>query len=197
MPQIEQNGPNFKYIVSYKRRDDDNAREYSYTVERPEEFHYVVPERQPTYVPFDITVKAKNSVGDARQSVKTVIGWSGEDGKCPLSLQPAVFLRITMCWTCSATEHEPLNRPLNLIVLFTNFMGSILAEPTESPSGLQVDLDSINGHEAMLMWDSVDPDPEIVRGFFRGYRVRTKRVKNSFFCLEVWLAENYFIGLLS
>ena len=84
MPEIEQNGPNFKYIVSYKRRDIDNAREYSYTVERPEEFHYVVPDPQPTYAPFDITVKAKNSMGDARQAVKTIIGWSGEDGKKPV-----------------------------------------------------------------------------------------------------------------
>ena len=91
MPQIEQNGPNFKYIVSYKRRNDDSAREYSYTVERPEEFHYVVPERQSTYVSYDISVKAKNSVGDARQPVKSVIGWSGEDGKCPVSLQSAII----------------------------------------------------------------------------------------------------------
>ena len=94
MPQIEQNGPNFKYIVSYKRRDINNAKEYSYTVERPQEFHYVVPTKQDTYVPFDITVKAKNSVGDARQAVKSVIGWSGEDGTCPLkalSIQLARF----------------------------------------------------------------------------------------------------------
>ena len=81
MPEIEQNGPNFKYIVTYKRRDIDDAEEESYTVERSAQFHYVVPERFPTYVPFDITVKAKNSVGDARQAPKTVIGWSGEDGK--------------------------------------------------------------------------------------------------------------------
>ncbi len=81
MPEIEHNGPNFKYIVSYRRRDIENSREYSYTVERADEFHYVVPERQPTYVPFNITVKAKNSVGDARESVKVVVGWSGEDGE--------------------------------------------------------------------------------------------------------------------
>lgn len=80
MPQIEQNGPNFKYIVTYKRRDDKDAREHSYTVERSDQFHYVVPEEQPTYVSYDITVKAKNSVGDAREPPTTVIGWSGEDG---------------------------------------------------------------------------------------------------------------------
>ena len=81
MPKIEQNGPNFKYLVTWKRLDDDFAEEETATVERPEAFHYVLPQRQPTYVPYEISVKAKNSVGDSRQVPKKVIGYSGEDGK--------------------------------------------------------------------------------------------------------------------
>ena len=48
----------------------------------------------------------------------------------------------------------------------------------------------------MLIWYPVDNDPEVIRGFFRGYRVRTVKSNNFFYRLELWLAESYFIALL-
>lgn len=85
MPKVEQNGPNFKYIVSWKRNDTEDAVEESDTVEISEAYHYVVPRKQPTYKPYEITVRAKNSVGDSKVTPITVLGYSGEDGmwNCP------------------------------------------------------------------------------------------------------------------
>ena len=48
----------------------------------------------------------------------------------------------------------------------------------------------------MLIWYPVDNDPEVIRGFFRGYRVRTVKSNNFFYRLELRLVESYFIALL-
>ena len=47
----------------------------------------------------------------------------------------------------------------------------------------------------MLIWYPVDNDPEVIRGFFRGYRVSTVKSKNFSYRLELWLDESYFIAL--
>ena len=81
MPKNEQNGPNFKYVISWKRADIENAEERTESVELSEAYHYLVPERVPTYTRYEIYVKAKNGVGDARAAPVSVFGYSGEDGK--------------------------------------------------------------------------------------------------------------------
>jgi len=45
MPKIEQNGPDFKYIIAYRPTDDPNAVDTVTAVQNPEAWHYVVPDR--------------------------------------------------------------------------------------------------------------------------------------------------------
>jgi len=90
MPKIEQNGPDFKYIVTYQRLDQDDATEITAIIQNPEAWHYVVPDRNlGVYRPFRITVKANNARGDSTANSVTVVGFSGEDGMLRLDL----FLR--------------------------------------------------------------------------------------------------------
>jgi len=82
MPKIEQNGPDFKYIVTYKRLDQDDAVEQVAVVQHAEAWHYAVPDQNlGIYKPFRITVKANNAVGDSTADLNSVIGFSGEDGQ--------------------------------------------------------------------------------------------------------------------
>lgn len=80
MPSIEQNGPDFKYIVTWQRADIEDAVENVATIQRSDAWHHLVPDKQETYKPFYIKVKANNGKGDAKVEPKTVIGYSGEDG---------------------------------------------------------------------------------------------------------------------
>jgi len=81
MPKIEQNGPDFKYVVTYQRTDIENADEHVAVVQNPEAWHYVVPDRNlGIYKPFRITVKANNARGDSTANLNAVVGYSGEDG---------------------------------------------------------------------------------------------------------------------
>jgi len=91
MPEIEQNGPDFQYIVNFQRLDQDDAPEHSVTVQHPEAWHYVVRDRNlGIYKPFRISVKAKNARGESSANLPEVIGYSGEDGNVALS--------ILLCW---------------------------------------------------------------------------------------------------
>lgn len=80
MPKIEQNGPDFKYVVTYQRVDLENAVEHVANVQNPEAWHYVVPDRNlGIFKPFRITVKANSARGDSTADLNAVIGYSGED----------------------------------------------------------------------------------------------------------------------
>jgi len=81
MPKIEQNAPDFKYIVTYQRTDEENALEKVSVVQNPEAWHEVVKDRNlGIYRPYRITVKANNARGDSTADLNAVIGYSGEDG---------------------------------------------------------------------------------------------------------------------
>jgi hypothetical protein len=45
-------------------------------------------------------------------------------------------------------------------------------EPSIAPSDVSVDLNSITATEAVLSWTKVPEDADIIRGFFRGYRIQ-------------------------
>jgi len=80
MPQIEQNGPDFKYIVNYEPLGQVDKKQ-SATIQHPEAWHYVVPNQNlGIYKPFRITVKANNARGDSSADLNAVIGYTGEDG---------------------------------------------------------------------------------------------------------------------
>lgn len=79
MPEIEHNGPGFKYRVYWKREDADNARWKTEDVVDWEQDHFVVP-NQPTFKPYRIKVEAHNDRGEANVAAPEIQGWSGEAG---------------------------------------------------------------------------------------------------------------------
>ena len=95
MPQIQQNGPDFKYIVTYQRADIQGAKTSIAIIQQPTAWHYVCPDSLPTYVPFNITVKANNAYGDSSAPLYAITGYSGEDGTYILIL----FLTVN-CANC-------------------------------------------------------------------------------------------------
>jgi len=128
MPEIEQNGPDFKYVVTYKRLDQDDAVEHVAVVQHPEAWHYVVPDQNlGIYRPFRITVKANNAVGDSNADLNSVIGWSGEDGQtqrilyCKL-MQNLVTLK---CASCMNAMFAFLSFVVTILIMF---LGLILFE---------------------------------------------------------------------
>jgi receptor-type tyrosine-protein phosphatase zeta len=44
-------------------------------------------------------------------------------------------------------------------------------KPMDAPRNFRLDADSLNGTHAKFSWDPIDPAPERVQGFFRGYRI--------------------------
>ena len=79
MPEIEHNGPGFKYRV-YWKPDVENARWQTEDVVDWEQDHFVVP-NQPTFEPYRIKVEAHNDRGEANVAAPEVQGWSGEARK--------------------------------------------------------------------------------------------------------------------
>ncbi|XP_063870133.1 neuroglian-like isoform X1 [Scylla paramamosain] len=77
MPEIEHNGPGFKYRVYWKPDDVDNARWQTEDVIDWEQDHFVVP-NQPTFKPYRIKVEAHNDRGEANVAAPEIQGWSGE-----------------------------------------------------------------------------------------------------------------------
>ncbi|XP_018565737.1 neuroglian isoform X1 [Anoplophora glabripennis] len=78
IPQIEHNGPGFKYRVYWRR--DIIGKDY----DEPEEIHdynqdKLVIENQPSFQQYRIKVVAANDLGDANVAPREVIGYSGED----------------------------------------------------------------------------------------------------------------------
>ncbi|KAF2352093.1 Fibronectin type III [Trinorchestia longiramus] len=78
MPEIEHNGPGFKYRVYWKRYDKPDSTWNTAEVVDWEQDHYVV-EGQPTFKKYEIKVEAHNDMGQANVAIPTTIGWSGED----------------------------------------------------------------------------------------------------------------------
>ena len=82
MPPTEHNGPSFKYVIGYRRVGDDNDPSDTLTVEQPEVYHLVVRNVQTEpYQPYEVYVKARNSMGDSREGIQWVKGFTGEDSK--------------------------------------------------------------------------------------------------------------------
>ena len=78
MPQIEQNGPDFKYIVSWKPADDPNAKLNTMSVGTSTAWNYIVPYLYDVYQRFNISVKASNAKGDSSANIQWSIGYTGE-----------------------------------------------------------------------------------------------------------------------
>ncbi|XP_058977900.1 neuroglian isoform X2 [Musca domestica] len=77
MPEIDHNGPNFQYRVSWKR-DIPAANWENKDIYNWEQDSLVI-EDQPTFVRYLIKVVAINQMGQANVAAEEVVGWSGED----------------------------------------------------------------------------------------------------------------------
>ncbi|XP_067244278.1 neurofascin homolog (chicken) a isoform X9 [Chanodichthys erythropterus] len=70
---IERNGPNLRYVVSWRRKDTEEEWN-NITTTRAK---HIIPDTD-TYVPFEIKIQAVNDFGHSPES-NIVIGYSGED----------------------------------------------------------------------------------------------------------------------
>ena len=53
-----------------------------------------------------------------------------------------------------------------------------LSVPTVMVDGISVSTDSVTPTTALLTWSHVSEDPDVVHGFFRGYRIQYGLSKN-------------------
>ena len=79
MPEIDHNGPGFRYQVYWKRADKENAEWQTDNVVDWEQDHYIV-ENQETFKPYRLKVEAHNELGQAHVAAEEITGYSGEDG---------------------------------------------------------------------------------------------------------------------
>ena len=78
MSQIEHNGDNFEYIVTYQPRGDSTEAEVTDVISDWTKGRLVIP-NQPTFQEYVISVGTRNEMGAG--PVTTILGYSGEDGK--------------------------------------------------------------------------------------------------------------------
>lgn len=84
----EQNAPGFYYLVKWRRYQsgpDDSLSKFEERILDADVTEFVIPE-QPIYKPYEISVRSVNEVGAASQSVKSVVGFSGEAGNVMITL---------------------------------------------------------------------------------------------------------------
>ena len=71
-----------------------------------------------------------------------------------------------------------------------------LTVPLVKPNDVAVRLESITATTAEITWTSVDTSPEMVRGFFRGYRVSLSRFnKITVQATAQMAADNEAVGI--
>lgn len=75
MPEIEHNGPGFKYVLFIKKDGKTNATEIHDWKETVREM-----DMGQIYEPYEIFVKAKNDLGDCPDPAIIHTGYTGEDG---------------------------------------------------------------------------------------------------------------------
>ena len=81
MPKIDHNGPNFEYVVHWRRSDVLGMAPNTERVTDWETGEYVV-EGQDTFKEYVIYVQAQNNQGPSPpQTIERIIGYSGEGGK--------------------------------------------------------------------------------------------------------------------
>ena len=81
MPKIEQNGPGFKYILTYQPADLSEDEE-SLPVDQSDAWHQVIElNNVEPYTPYYVSVKGSNSNGESTVTPRVVMGYSGEAGE--------------------------------------------------------------------------------------------------------------------
>ena len=85
MPQIQQNGEGFRYILEVKREGFETQVQ-PIPIDDWRTFEYYHPAGSQTYEPYEISIRARNTVGFARQDPTRIRGFTGEDSKFSYSL---------------------------------------------------------------------------------------------------------------
>lgn len=150
MPEIDHNGPRFKYTVSYMR---DAPGETWHHVDIPNwrTDEWLVND-QPTYQKYRIKVGAANERGESRTLPAEVIGYSGEDG----------------------TVHD-FHYYLGTVLGHSCVDFAVLV-PQQAPTNFTlVKIES--GTTALFSWNPVPI--ESVRGELRGYKIQTWNKEGS------------------
>ncbi|XP_046363410.2 neuroglian-like isoform X3 [Haliotis rufescens] len=88
MPQIQQNDKGFHYILQFKRQGDPDSLMVTNPIDDWTRYNFTYATSD-VYRPYEITLKAKNSIGEALQDAVTITGYSGEEipGIVPTGLQ--------------------------------------------------------------------------------------------------------------
>lgn len=89
MPQIQQNDKGFHYILQFKRQGDPDSLLVTNPIDDWTRYNFTYATSD-VYRPYEITLKAKNSIGEALQDAVTIIGYSGEESE--FSSLPHVIL---------------------------------------------------------------------------------------------------------
>src|SRR6218665_924325 len=113
MPPIEQNGPDFKYVVTWQLANDtSNGGQRgplnTANIQRADAWHYVVPDNMPTYKAYLITVKASNAKGDSSADLNTIVGYSGEAGEGIRCCSGCIVALFLSCWSGSFFVHKEI-----------------------------------------------------------------------------------------
>ncbi|CAL4060819.1 unnamed protein product [Meganyctiphanes norvegica] len=151
MPEIDHNGPGFKYRIYWKREDVSNTQWSSDDVVDWQQDHMVIDD-QPTFKPYRIKVEAHNDKGQANVAAAEFRGWSGED--VPL----AAPQNLTMVELRDATTALLAWEPVSNESIRGHFKGYKIQTWTEHESEEKArDIIVENNAEAKALVDSFVP----------------------------------------
>ncbi|XP_041379387.1 neuroglian-like [Gigantopelta aegis] len=115
MPPMDQNGPGFQYVLEFKRvgdLDKDKRTEY---IDDWKQFTYRYQSND-IYTAYEITLKARNSIGEASATAQTIIGYSGEDiptiAPSNLVLGQINATQVVLSWNFDMSMVDIPNTPL-------------------------------------------------------------------------------------
>lgn len=80
MPPIEQNGPGFQYILQFKREGQPESTVQRIPINTWSTSFYKYSTPNQLYEPYQITLRARNMLGEAQQDPPTIRGFTGESG---------------------------------------------------------------------------------------------------------------------
>lgn len=96
MPEIEHNGPGFKYIIQWRQEDDGYTEYHTREITDWRVSEIIVPD-QPTYRPYSIQVRAANAMGDSTEGTTPIRGYSGQASKFHERSLSKFLLRVCFC----------------------------------------------------------------------------------------------------
>lgn len=87
MVKKEHNGPNFHYLISYRRKDktfqniQQDLSNFTRAIVTDWRQNEIAIPMQPVYKTYEIFVEAVNEEGSAEETPERIIGFSSQDGR--------------------------------------------------------------------------------------------------------------------